>query len=69
MSAYPPKVVYRADIGGRLKSAIRRPEQVQQRAGSYSMTSSARASSVGGISRLSALAVLLLITSSYLVGP
>src|SRR6478752_10677051 len=34
----------------------------------YSMTSSARASSVGGISRPSALAVLRLITSSYFVG-
>ena len=34
----------------------------------YSITSSARASSVGGISRPSALAVLRLITSSYLVG-
>src|SRR5262245_51395481 len=35
---------------------------------SYSMTSSARASSDGGISRPSALAVLRLTTSSYLVG-
>ena len=34
----------------------------------YSITSSARASSVGGISKPSALAVLRLITSSYLVG-
>ena len=34
----------------------------------YSITSSARASSVGGTSRPSALAVLTLITSSYLVG-
>jgi hypothetical protein len=34
----------------------------------YSMTSSARASSVGGTSRPSALAVFRLITSSYLVG-
>ena len=34
----------------------------------YSITSSARASSVGGTSRPSALAVLRLITSSYLVG-
>src|SRR5262249_12281632 len=36
--------------------------------GHYSITSSARASSVGGISRPSAFAVLRLITSSYLVG-
>src|SRR6266536_2576978 len=34
----------------------------------HSITSSARASRVGGISRPSALAVLRLITSSYLVG-
>src|SRR6266404_4736688 len=34
----------------------------------YSITSSARASSVGGISRPSAFAVLRLITNSYLVG-
>src|SRR5262249_52934479 len=34
----------------------------------HSITSSARASSVGGISRPSALAVFRLITSSYLVG-
>jgi len=34
----------------------------------YSITSSARASSVGGMVRPSALAVLRLITSSYLVG-
>jgi hypothetical protein len=34
----------------------------------YSMTSSARASSDGGTSRLSALAVLRLITSSYFIG-
>jgi hypothetical protein len=34
----------------------------------YSITSSARASSVAGTSMPSALAVLMLITSSYLVG-
>ena len=34
----------------------------------YSITSSARASSVGGTSRPSALAVLRLMTSSYLLG-
>src|SRR2546421_1311353 len=37
-------------------------------AGPYSITSSARASIDGGISRPSAFAVLRLITSSYLVG-
>src|SRR6185503_7855437 len=55
------------------KSANRRPEQVQQiRLGTlpwtYSITSSARASSVGGTSRPSVLAVLRLITSSYFTG-
>src|SRR5712671_2396476 len=39
-----------------------------QQFNSYSTTSSARASSDGGTSRPSALAVLRLITSSYLVG-
>ena len=40
----------------------------RSKAAPYSITSSARASSVGGTSRPSALAVLRLITSSYLVG-
>jgi hypothetical protein len=39
-----------------------------RKAASHSITSSARASSVGGTSRPSARAVLRLITSSYLVG-
>src|SRR5262249_3789203 len=39
-----------------------------ERAASHSIASSARASNVGGTSRPSALAVLRLITSSYLVG-
>ena len=48
-------------------------EQVQQDAPekarpTYSMTSSARASSCDGTSRPSALAVFMLITNSYLVG-
>src|SRR5262245_12348204 len=46
-------------------------EQMQQmtwRLRAYSITSSARASIDGGISRPSALAVLRLITNSYLVG-
>ena len=42
-------------------------EQSQQIA-SYSITSSARASMAGGISKPSAFAVLRLITNSYLVG-
>src|SRR5262249_40165371 len=44
------------------------PEQRDELAPPHSITSSARASNVGGISRPSALAVLRLITSSYLVG-
>src|SRR5215471_278608 len=43
-------------------------EQRDERASLHSITSSARASSVGGTSRPSALAVLRLMTSSYLVG-
>src|SRR5262249_58717202 len=40
----------------------------RSKAAGYSMTASARASTVAGTSRPSALAVLRLITSSYLVG-
>src|SRR5262249_29670132 len=43
-------------------------EQRDELAALHSITSSARASRVGGTSRPSALAVLRLITSSYLVG-
>src|SRR5262249_50650930 len=43
-------------------------EQRDERSPPHSITSSARASSVGGISRPSALDVLRLMTSSYLVG-
>src|SRR5262245_1774222 len=57
----------RADIGSRPKSANNGREQVQQQR-SYSLTSSALASSVGGTTRPSAFAVLRLMTSSYLVG-
>src|ERR1700747_2664207 len=46
----------------------RAAEQRYERAPFHSITSLARASSVGGTSRPSALAVLRLITSSYLVG-
>jgi len=51
--------------------AIRRPEQVQQRAPQncvHSITLSASASSVRGTSKPSAFAVLRLMTSSNLVG-
>jgi hypothetical protein len=40
----------------------------RSKASLYSITSSARASTVGGMSRPSAFAVLRLMTSSYLVG-
>ena len=43
-------------------------EQRDELAAPHSITSSARASSIGGTSRPSALAVLRLITNSYLVG-
>jgi hypothetical protein len=43
-------------------------EHTQQTQRSYSITSSARASTVAGMSRPSAFAVLRLTTSSYLVG-
>src|SRR5262249_3595585 len=46
----------------------RTAEKSDELAASHSITSSARASSVGGISRPSAFAVLRLITSSSLVG-
>ena len=46
----------------------RAAEQRDELAPPHSITSSARASSVGGTSRPSALAVLRLMTSSYLVG-
>src|SRR5262245_61830069 len=49
-------------------SCHRPAEQRDELAAFHSMTSSARASRVGGTSRPRALAVLRLITSSYLVG-
>src|SRR5215472_12201606 len=47
----------RADISGRLKCANSRPEQVQQTEQTYSITSSARASSLSGTVRPRILAV------------
>src|SRR5262245_56426596 len=55
----------RRDRPSRRRAAEQRDELA---APDHSITSSARASSVGGISRPSALAVFMLITSSYLVG-
>src|SRR5262249_4272480 len=56
-------------LGARCKRPRSRAAESQdERAALHSITSSARASSVGGTSRPSALAVFKLITSSYLVG-
>src|SRR5262245_56779644 len=63
-----------AELPARLRAGRQRPrgrrpaEQRDERAPLHSITSSARASSVGGTSRPSIFAVLRLITSSYLVG-
>jgi hypothetical protein len=62
-----PKSGDKADIAGLRIRAITGREQMQQ-SQCYSITSSARASSVGGTSRPSVFAVLRLITSSNLVG-
>jgi hypothetical protein len=53
-------------ISGRKGGAAEKRDEIA--ALHHSMTSSARASSIGGTSRPSALAVLRLITSSNLVG-
>src|SRR5919197_6334200 len=50
------------------RAAQQRDELAALHLRGHSITSSARASSVGGTSRPSAFAVLRLITSSYLVG-
>src|SRR4051812_28976637 len=52
----------------RERPSRRAAEQRDEIAAPHSITSSARASSVGGTVRLTALAVLRLMTSSYLVG-
>src|SRR5262245_59705007 len=65
MSALPLK----ADMCSALADVCYGPKADMRRTcHSYSMTSSARPSTTGGIARPSALAVLRLITSSYLVG-
>src|SRR5262249_13328156 len=67
MSALPP----RADMCSALahvRFVGQKRTHAPQQKDRYSITSSARASSVGGILRPSAFAVLRLITSSYLVG-
>ena len=66
-SGYPPRRrTSNAALARPLSARSGREQPQQQR--SYSITSSARPRSVGGTSRPSALAVLRLITSSYLVG-
>src|SRR5262249_26026656 len=62
-TASPP-----AGRGVRERPHRRAAEHRDERAPLHSITSSARASTVVGMSRPSALAVLRLITSSYLVG-
>src|SRR5262249_30585314 len=65
MSALPPK----ADMCGANRDVRFGPKADSCTAPkNYSITSSARPSTAGGITRPSALAVLRLITSSYLVG-
>src|SRR6516164_7739343 len=61
-------------LGSHLRDPAHRPQHrnnskaADELAPVHSITSSARASTLGGMSRRSALAVLRLITSSYLVG-
>jgi hypothetical protein len=71
-SAYPPRLAVKADIPDRQVCATTRREQSQQDASekaspTYSITSSASASSVGGISRPIVLAVCRLMTNSNLL--
>jgi hypothetical protein len=58
----------KSDITEGPRSAKSCRERVQQNSSGYSITSSARASTVSRISRPSASAVFRLITGSYLVG-
>src|SRR5262245_54777816 len=66
--ADPPHLVRLRGYGQRPCGCGAADERDELAPSHHSITSSARASSVGGISRLSAFAVLRLITSSYLVG-
>jgi hypothetical protein len=70
-SGLPPKADLTADIVD--VSQVPKPDSCSaanevHKLDAYSITSSARASTLAGMSRPSALAVLRLITSSYLVG-
>jgi hypothetical protein len=72
MSPIPPLTAVMLQRNERQKRAMSGREHLQQnctyKTPPYSITSSARASTVVGISRPSALAVLRLMTSSYFVG-
>src|SRR5206468_12481659 len=63
-----PKVARRLRSDGSWPRRRRAAEQLDERAAFHSITSSARASSVGGISTPSALAVLRLIVKKNRVG-
>src|SRR5262245_14104999 len=66
----PPHAItlLRPRRGGPRRAAEQRHELAASQARDHSITSSARASSVGGTSRPSAVAVIRLMTRSYLVG-
>jgi hypothetical protein len=68
MSASHPRATKSLRSSEMTLSAMSRPEQVQQSNIDYSITSSARASSIGGTVRPSAMTVGRLMTSSNLVG-
>src|SRR5262245_32114856 len=67
MSAFPPKAD-KQQTSPFVRYVPQPAVSNRSKAAGYSMTASARASTVAGTSRPSALAVLRLITSSYLVG-
>src|ERR1700680_4674343 len=64
----PDLVLHRHRVASYSLNALKRKGDIYGRASSYSITSSARASNVGGTIRPSALAVLRLIVISNLVG-
>jgi len=65
---FGPLCGLKSDISQGPSSANSGPEQVQQTEQAYSITSSASASTVGGTSRPSALAVLRLIINGSIIG-
>jgi hypothetical protein len=62
-----PRLIAREQLG-RMSALLPKADSCTAAKGSYSITSSARARTDGGTARPSVLAVLRLITSSYLVG-